>query len=117
MSFIQSLVRLGFSCTLLISSFSIAQEEKKEPSQEAEKGKCPTQEEFSETTHQILIDGKPVDYRAVAGTLLLKDEKCDPKASIFFISYTKENVDDPSERPITFCFKRDSEPKGSILPP
>ena len=34
----------------------------------------------------------------------LKNDKCEPKASIFFISYTKEGVENVRERPITFCF-------------
>ena len=61
-------------------------------------------EEFSETQQEVIINGVPISYKAIAGNLLLRDEKEAPKASIFFVSYTKENVDDSKQRPITFCF-------------
>ncbi|MBA3721192.1 MAG: peptidase S10 [Parachlamydiaceae bacterium] len=62
-------------------------------------------EEFSETTNQVIIDGKPISYKAVTGNLLLRDDKTNhPKASIFFISYTKQDVGDTQQRPVTFCF-------------
>lgn len=65
---------------------------------------CKNSEEFSETSHQVTINGKPIDYKAVAGNLILKNEKCEPKASIFFISYTKQGENQLGGRPITFCF-------------
>lgn len=61
-------------------------------------------EEFSETLHDTMIGGQPLSYKAVAGNLLLKDEKGKPKASIFFVSYMKEGVTNHQNRPITFCF-------------
>lgn len=58
-----------------------------------------------ETQHQVTIDGEIINYTATAGNLLLTDEKTgQPKASIFFISYTKNIEDGSSQRPITFCF-------------
>jgi carboxypeptidase C (cathepsin A) len=91
---------------ILITLFGLnAEEAKKEVNlSEAEKSLCDDKEEFSETQHEIMIDGKILPYRAVAGNLILKDEKCKPKASIFYMSYTKENVNNDSERPVTFCF-------------
>ena len=92
---------------LLIASFgwaAAADEGKKGTDQEAEKGLCNDKEVFSETAHEVIINGEPIAYRAVAGTLILKDDKCKPKANIFFISYTKEGVADISQRPVTFCF-------------
>lgn len=86
---------LTFLALLLISSISFAEEEK---------NKCNDKEEFYETTHQLKINGKTIDYKATVGNILLKDDKCDPKASLFFISYTKEGVSNPIDRPITFCF-------------
>lgn len=61
-------------------------------------------EEFSETKHETTIGGKPLSYKAVAGNLLLKDEKGMPKASLFFVSYSKDDTKNTQERPITFCF-------------
>lgn len=94
----------GIAVTLILSSICSAEEIKKEKEQRAEKSECNEQEEFSETKHQVIINGQPVDYFAVAGTLILTDEQCKPKASIFYISYTKAGTDTRSERPITFCF-------------
>lgn len=91
----------GMAFCLICSSGWSNEEVNREKGQESE---CDDKEELSETKHQITIHGQPIPYRAVAGTLMLKDEKCKPKASIFYISYTKEGVNDLKERPITFCF-------------
>lgn len=61
-------------------------------------------EELTETTHAIKINGEEIHYKASAGTLLLKDEKGDSKATIFYIAYTKEGEKNPKNRPVTFCF-------------
>lgn len=65
-----------------------------------------------QTRHTITIDGKPLNYTATTGTIVLKeesekDEKAQgekAKASIFFVAYTKDDVDDTAVRPITFAF-------------
>lgn len=96
----------GLAFSLVFSSSWAAEEAKKEKEQEKEKEKseCQDKEESSETKHQVIINGQPVAYRAVAGTLILKDENCKPKASMFYISYTKEGANDLRNRPVTFCF-------------
>jgi len=104
MQMLKDVVYWGIAFSLILSLSWSAEETKKEKEQESEKLECNDKEEFSETKHQIVINGQPVAYRAVAGTLILKDEKCKPKASMFYISYHKEGVDNLSERPITFCF-------------
>lgn len=98
------IVYFGITFCLILSSNWSAEEAKKEKESEKEKAECDDKEEFSETKHQIIINGQPVAYRAVAGTLILKDEKCKPKASMFYISYTKDGVDNLRDRPVTFCF-------------
>ncbi len=92
----------GIAFTLILSFSWSAEEAKKE--KEAEKAECNDKEELSETKQQLMINGQALDYRAVAGTLILKDENGKPKASIFYISYTKEGTHNLRERPITFCF-------------
>jgi carboxypeptidase C (cathepsin A) len=69
------------------------------------------EEMIAETKHSVLINGKEIKYSATAGTILLKEEVKEeegevekPKATIFFISYTKDDVDDVSDRPLTFSF-------------
>jgi len=61
-------------------------------------------EEKQESKHTMSIGGKTLRYKATAGTMILKDEKEKPKASVFYVAYTKDNDMPGSERPITFCF-------------
>ena len=61
-------------------------------------------EELSTTQHTVTIDGQEIAYTATAGTLVLKEERGEPKATIFFVAYTRDDVGDPGERPITFAF-------------
>lgn len=56
------------------------------------------------TKHQITIDGKPIPYKATAGTLRLRNEKNEPVALFGFTAYTKEGVQDMSSRPIIFAY-------------
>jgi carboxypeptidase C (cathepsin A) len=62
------------------------------------------EEKTVETHHKVTINGVEIAYKAVAGTANLKDEKGKVTGSLFYVAYTKEGVDKPSERPITFCF-------------
>jgi carboxypeptidase C (cathepsin A) len=96
--------RLFLTVCLLTASCLWAEQPKKEESASS-KNACPIpSEEMVETVHEAVIDGQKIAYKAVAGNLLIKDNNCNPKASIFFISYTKEGVENKAERPITFCF-------------
>src|SRR6266852_2621533 len=70
-------------------------EEKKPPAPE---------EKIVQTKHSIKIGGQEIKYTATAGTILLKLEDGTPKASIFYVSYTKDDVSDASQRPLTFSF-------------
>jgi carboxypeptidase C (cathepsin A) len=70
-------------------------EEKKPPAPE---------EKVVQTKHSIKIGGQEIKYTATAGTILLKLEDGTPKASIFYVAYTKDDVSDASQRPITFSF-------------
>jgi carboxypeptidase C (cathepsin A) len=61
-------------------------------------------EKLSVTEHAATIGSKEIKYSATAGKLIMKDDEGKPKASIFFIAYTKNGVDDLGQRPITFAF-------------
>jgi len=61
-------------------------------------------EEKSVTEHTIRIGGAPFKYSATAGTLLLRNEKEEPTASVGYVAYTKSDVADLSHRPITFAY-------------
>lgn len=65
----------------------------------------------SVTHHKIRINGQEIAYTATAGTLILKEEDDEEneegevaKASIFYVAYTKDGVEDPQTRPLTFSF-------------
>lgn len=55
------------------------------------------------TSHTIAIGGETIKYTAKAGTMIMRDEDGTPRASIFFVSYTKDGAD-PAKRPVTFTF-------------
>jgi carboxypeptidase C (cathepsin A) len=62
------------------------------------------EEKLSVTHHAAQIGGAEVRYTATAGNLLLKEEDGTPKASIFFVAYTRDGISDLGRRPITFAF-------------
>ncbi len=69
----------------------------------SEEAPKPLQEAIVEASGQLVFEGKPFDYRAQAGTLVLKDDQGKDKVSIFYTGYF--SLGTPSkERPITFCF-------------
>lgn len=84
-----------------------ADEESKEDKSEAKEASIDAKdvkEDFVETTHEVKINGVSIPYKAVAGTLILKEHDKTPQATLFFVSYTKEGNGNKSDRPITFCF-------------
>ena len=62
------------------------------------------EEEVVETAHQVEIAGKAVAYTATAGRMLLREEEGRKRASFFFTAYSRDDVDDPANRPIVFSF-------------
>src|SRR5690242_20746209 len=50
----------------------------------------PAVEKVSTTQHTITINGKTIPYTANAGTMVLRDETGKPKATVFYISYSKD---------------------------
>lgn len=78
----------------------------KQKSQKKEKGDKP-EEEISKTKHTVVIDGEEIAYTARAGTMLLKKERkgeFEPTAKVFYVAYTRDDVEDSGKRPITFSF-------------
>jgi len=74
------------------------------PARESHPDRPKPEEKLSVTHHTARIGGVEVRYTATAGTLLLKEEDGTPKASIFFVAYTKDGVSDLGHRPLTFAF-------------
>lgn len=73
---------------------------------EMEKDKPPVEveEKRSVTEHSGTFAGARMDYTTTAGTLVLRTEEGEPLASVFYISYVADGVDDSADRPVTFSF-------------
>ncbi|HEX7964373.1 MAG TPA: peptidase S10 [Gammaproteobacteria bacterium] len=57
-------------------------------------------EDKSVTHHSVSVGGKSIAYDATAGTLLIKNEKDEAVASMFYVAYTAGD----GKRPVTFVF-------------
>ncbi len=64
----------------------------------------PLKEESSVTEHTVRIGGQAIPYKATAATILLKDEKGEANAGIFYMAYTRNDVRDLSRRPLAFLY-------------
>ena len=70
----------------------------------SEMGEPQVKEVTSVTKHSVHIAGEEINYTATAGTLLLKTDDEKPKASIFYVAYMRDGVEDVAHRPLTFAF-------------
>ena len=87
-----------FAATLMVCATTLfAAEEKKDAPKETPK------DNVSTTQHSVKIGGEAINYTARAGTIVMKDEDGNAKASIFFTAYTRDGAD-PAKRPVTFAF-------------
>src|SRR5712664_3663473 len=102
--------RLYLSALALSSllALPICAQEKETKAAEKEKPAEPTppppKEESSVTEHSIKIGGQAIPYKAIAGTILLKNEKDEPQALIYSTSYIRTDSKDSSQRPISFIY-------------
>jgi carboxypeptidase C (cathepsin A) len=55
-----------------------------------------------ETAHELVVDGEPLPYTAVAGTLPVGEGPDGPGADLFYVAYLADGTDDSSDRPVTF---------------
>jgi carboxypeptidase C (cathepsin A) len=56
------------------------------------------------THHSARIGGQEINYTATTGTLVVKDDAGTPKASFFYVAYTKDGVPDVARRPVSFVY-------------
>lgn len=63
-----------------------------------------TKEQSSVTEHSIRVKGETIPYKATAGTIILKDAKGEPTGSMFYVAYTRSDVQDLSNRPVAFFY-------------
>src|SRR6476646_2338611 len=52
----------------------------------------------------VTVEGNRINYKAVTGTIILKNTSDSPTASIFYAAYFKEGEKDASQRPLTFLY-------------
>jgi carboxypeptidase C (cathepsin A) len=64
----------------------------------------PPEEKSSVTRHSARIGGQLINYTATAATYVIKSDDGTPKATFFFVAYTKDDVPDVSKRPVSFVY-------------
>jgi carboxypeptidase C (cathepsin A) len=105
--FLLSLAALLLLCANSVSAQQTAQNPAEKPPEkpkEEKKTPPPPEEKIVTSKHSLRIGGQEIKYTATAGTILLKLEDGTPKASIFYVAYTKDDAADPAQRAITFSF-------------
>lgn len=84
------------------------QQSETEPSESAERGQTrrgPAPEEKTSITHRSArVGGQQINYAATAATYVIKADDGTPKATMFFVAYTKDNVPDIAKRPLSFVY-------------
>lgn len=82
------------------------QQQAQQPPQAAAQGERRTlpEEKSSVTKHSARIGGQQLNYTATAATYIVKGDDGTPKASFFFVAYTKDGVSDATKRPLSFVY-------------
>jgi carboxypeptidase C (cathepsin A) len=70
----------------------------------AEPAPAPPKEESSATDHSVKIGAQTIPYKATAATMLLKNEKEEPTALIYYTAYARTDTKDLSQRPVSFVY-------------
>lgn len=65
---------------------------------------APMEEKSSVTRNSVRIGGQQINYTATAANYIIKADDGSPKASFFFVAYTKDDVTDKSKRPLSFIY-------------
>ncbi len=92
-----------FLAALVAPLTGFAQQPAADKPKEEKKPPVP-EEKTSQSKHSARIGGQEIKYTATAGTILLKLEDGTPKASVFYVAYTRDDAPDASQRPVTFAF-------------
>ena len=94
------------ACAGLLTPSLLAQEKEAKPGDKPVEAGAQTapKEESSVTDHSIKIGGQTIPYKATAQTILLKNDKGEPVALLYSTAYTRNDVKDPSTRPLAFLY-------------
>ncbi|MFC4763093.1 S10 family peptidase [Dyella koreensis] len=102
----RSLVAALASLLLVSTTYAADKQEAKDKPAEAKPDAALLQPQSSETTGSVRVEGKSIDYKAVAGTLVLHgsgDKEHEPQVSMFYTAYFKKGAD-AAKRPVTFIY-------------
>lgn len=91
-------------CWTLVPLQAEEKESSSDNKKEEEKPEPAPEETSSVTEHSGTFGGEKIDYTATAGTMVVSKREKEPKASMFYVAYTRDDVEDPAERPIVYCF-------------
>jgi carboxypeptidase C (cathepsin A) len=110
------IVRL-FAGTALVAGVALAQgrgQQQRAPGQPGPPAEAPPaagvwhgplpEEKTSVTHHKARVGGQEISYTATAATYVVRNDESEPKATIFFVAYTKDDVADASKRPLSFVY-------------
>src|SRR5215475_15048423 len=64
----------------------------------------PPEEKSSVTHHSGRIGGQQMSYTATAATYVIRADDGTPKATMFFVAYTKDSIPDIAKRPVSFVY-------------
>lgn len=101
-------IRVVLACLLLAlfgSTPVFAADHDKTETKPSEAKSAPAPQEKSVvTSHSVTINGRSYAYKATAGTLIIRNEKGEPDASVFYVAYTVGDGKDVQQRPVTFLY-------------
>jgi carboxypeptidase C (cathepsin A) len=100
---------LALACLLALAVPALADE----PEKDTKETKTETKTEATkpatltpkhvDSEGSVTVEGRKIDYKAVAGTIILDNKKDEGTASIFYAAYFRKGVD-ASQRPIMFLY-------------
>jgi carboxypeptidase C (cathepsin A) len=82
----------------------LSQSESARGQAQQERHNRPAEEKSSVTHHRANIGGQEIAYTATAADYVIKADDGTPKATFFFVAYTRDGVSDPSTRPLSFVY-------------
>ncbi|MEW6131108.1 MAG: peptidase S10 [Acidobacteriota bacterium] len=82
-----------------------SQQPQTQPQSEPGQRRAPMPEEKSSVTkHSARIGGQQINYTATAATYNIKADDGTPKATFFFVAYTKDDTTESAKRPLAFVY-------------
>jgi len=84
---------------------SLGQDKDAKPAEKPADSAAPApKEESFVTDHSIKIAGQSIPYKDTVGSIVLKNDKDEPEALIFYTAYTRSDVKDLSQRTLSFVY-------------